>query len=279
MFLAEATSFIDCTPSGSGGALYLSITGESVLSKICGFGCFSTSSSNLFDYIKVSNDASKRNEVLDSSVCRCVQTNYKEMIQHNYGKVLFSDDNVSLNECDCYCAIDSDYQNAECNEFGFMLVYSSIANNTASVYQCIRASSSSLKKQILSCNVLMNKQSSTEYGIIHSNGQLFINNSCILGNVGSKIIYVDTKNGVVSNCTLDFTSSSVNGASITSQASSSFINGIKCLSSALCEAFYDSYGGLTVIPVKKIREKHVATSIRRSRVLDIVAMILIVACK
>ena len=254
VFLAEETSFLNCTPSGWGGAIYLVITGESVLSKICGFGCFSTASHNLFDYIKVSNDASKRNEVLDSSICRCVQASYSEIMQHNYGNVLFKNDNNSLNECNHYSAIDSDHQSAGNNEFGFMLAYSSIANNTAIEHQCIRATSSSLKKQISSCNVLMNKQSSTEYGIIRTDGQVFINNSCILGNVGSKIIYVDSNNGVVSNCTLDFTSSSVYGASITDQVRSSFINKIECFSSALCEAFYDSFGNLTVIPVKKTRK-------------------------
>ena len=264
LFLAEATSFLNCTPSGQGGALFLSITGESILSKICGFGCFSTGSSDQFDYIKVTSDASKRNELLDSSVCRCVQRSKNEMVRHNYGKVHFNDDNISLNECNCYSAIDSDNQNAESNEFGFTLEYSSIANNSASIAICILTSNAN-KKLISSCNILMNKHNNALNGIIHMGYETCINDSCILGNVGQYIIYVTTSTGTVSNCTLDFTSSSVSGASITNQASSSFINRIECFSTALCEAFYDSFGDLTVFPLKKTR-KTVCTCKRKSHV-------------
>ena len=238
LFLAEATSFLDCTPSGAGGAIYLSITGESVLSKICGFGCFSKANKGQFDYIEVTSEATKRNELLDSSVSR----------YHNYGKVHFKNDNISLNECNRYSAIDSDNQYAESNCFGFTLEYSSIANNSASTCICIRASSS-YKKLISSCNILRNKQVDTGYGIIHMmNYETIINNSCILGNIGSKIIYyVFFSDGIVSNCTLDFNSSSVSGVSITNQAKTSFINRIECFSTASCD--------LTVFLGKKTRKK------------------------
>ena len=282
VFLAEATSFLSCSPSGQGGAIYLSITGESVLSKICGFGCFSTAQDSQFDFIKISSDASKRNELLESSVCRCVQKSYNEIVRHDYGKVIFSDDNSSLNECDRYFAIENDYQNAANNEFGFTLVHSSITNNTASGDICIRAGDSSSKNLISSCNVLMNKQDSTSSGIILTDGQTFINNSCILGNVGPKIIYVSSGSGTVSNCTLDFTSTSVYMATIINEVSSSFINRIECLSTASCEAFYDSFGDLTVIPVKKTRQKLACTCKRKNSlwnanlVIELIVMIGIV---
>ena len=80
LFLAEETSFLSCTPSGAGGAMYLKITGESILSKVCGFSCKSTANWGQFDYVKVPSEATKRNEVLDSSICRCVQkSDYEEM--------------------------------------------------------------------------------------------------------------------------------------------------------------------------------------------------------
>jgi hypothetical protein len=73
-FLVESSSFFSCkTSSSEGGAIYFynSDSGQSVLYKVCGYDCCSSSGSQ-FAHIHVQTDASSINYVNYSSITRCV---------------------------------------------------------------------------------------------------------------------------------------------------------------------------------------------------------------
>jgi predicted outer membrane repeat protein len=253
--LVEETSFIYCTPSGKGGALYLSITGECVITKVCGSRCRATSDHGMFTYVTVTNSYDKKNSFLHSSVCDTLENTYSYTTKHEYGKVLFESSNISNNQCASQSGIRSDCQStSNSNEIGFNVKYSSLTNNKATYWICIEVynSASTCIKQIQSSNLINNTQaSSTSYGFIYTGGKFIFKDSTILGNTAKYQLceYSGPHGSTISNCTIDFTTSSVtSGVIITNSPSTSFINKISGFSTGECKSAYDSFGGLIVTP-------------------------------
>ena len=264
-FLAEEISFVSCHPDDQGGAMYMIII-ESVCSKICSFNCSSQNEYCHFDYLEVENNKKKKNTVILSSICHSKNGHEcGDNIYHSYGKIVFNNDNVSRNECHDNSAITSEYQSAASNDYGVTIEYSSICNNTSKGESIIYLLSS--KTQLISsCNILLNSHESSKVSMIYAKGTLYINDSSILRNTGK--IIISAKSGFISNCSIDFTSSSVKSALITNEASKSYIHEIDCLSTVLCEAFYDRFDDMTNIPSNssgsKAQNKAVRT-IKRGR--------------
>ena len=231
LFLSEKCSYINLTSTNLGGAIYIYITGESILSKVCGYGCVSSNGNFQFDYIRLNDDATKRNTFSDVSVCHSIHNNdYGHVIYCAYGKINLNSVNSSQNECYNDAGIVCEHQSGEncC-----IVEYCSITNCTAKSYYCIGLTSS-YQKQVRSCNILYNKQlgTSTSLGLIHSNTVFTIENSCILGN--EAICQVSGKHGsTISVCTIDFNSSVVYGVTITNIPKESFINKVSCFATAL----------------------------------------------
>jgi predicted outer membrane repeat protein len=247
LFLCESTSFLNCSSSSNyGGAIYLSITGESLLYRVCGFGCVAINYYSQFDYIRVPNDVTKRNEVNYTSVCHSIQkAEYNIVIDHCYGKMRFNTVNASQNECQHNSGI---FLRDQSGEGCFVVEYCSLTNNTMRYYFIIDMRTS-YGKQIRFCNILNNKQqgTSSSYGLIHSSAFLTVENSCILGNDAVCQVY-GSSSSVVSNCSIDFSSSKVSGITLTNLPKESFVVKIACFETASCEAFYDSYGELSFLP-------------------------------
>jgi predicted outer membrane repeat protein len=253
--LVEETSFISCTPSGSGGALYLSITGESIITKVCGSRCRATSNHFMFSYVSITNSYDKRNSFLHSSVCNTVENTYYRTTRHEYGKVLFESSNISNNQCYYTTGIYSRYQTtSNSNEIGFNVKYSSFTNNKVIKSVCLEVynSASICIKQFQSINLINNTSGYlSSDGIIHATGKLLIKDSTILGNTGGYQVYENSgsSGSIISNCTIDFTTSSVtSGVTITNSPSTSFINKISGFSTGECKSSYDSFGELKVTP-------------------------------
>ena len=263
LFLAEETSFISCTPTGQGGAMYLAITGESVLSKVCGFCCLAKSNLCQFDHIQVSQDITKKNQIIDSSICRS-ETSYSCIIFHYYGKQSLNSINNSHNKI--YDRGIHLFNQGTSSDLS--IKYCSFVNNTACAEVLISLYTPAIKKLIYTCNVINNerKTSSSSVGLIRTEGITKIENSCILGNKGSCIVCVVSGSGSsISNCTIDFTSSNLISITITSAAKYSFINRIECLSTAACEAMYDSYDDLTLFPTIKVKKSRIACTCKRKQ--------------
>jgi Fe-S cluster assembly iron-binding protein IscA len=250
--LIEETSFIYCTPSAQGGALYLQISGECIINKVCGYGCYSTQNHYLFSHISVTASYDKRNFFMYSTVCNSVSKN-SYTISHDSGKVLFEFSNVSSNKCSILPGIYSQSQSAaNNNEIGFNAKYSSITKNAATSLLCLTVYNygSSCVKQIQSCNLVNNTSASTTYGVFQTIGKLIIKDSSILGNRGKYQVYEESGSygSTISNCTIDFTSSSVtSGITITNTPATSFINKISCFSTGECKSSYDSFDDLIII--------------------------------
>ena len=105
--LVEQSSFISCLISNSyGGAIHFDSRtyGESVLSRICGFNCSSTSSSTMqgvFANIYPKNNIANKNHVNDSSITQCIQgstSSYVTLLLY-YGNILCPSINLTNNVC------------------------------------------------------------------------------------------------------------------------------------------------------------------------------------
>jgi predicted outer membrane repeat protein len=250
LFLSESCSFINITASGQGGAIYLYITGESILSKVCGYGCSTSGSDCHFDYIEVTNNATKRNFLSYVSVCHLIHTGSVGInVNSKRGNIKYSSLNSSQNECGRFPGFSSEYQGGDdcC-----IIEYCSVTNCTSKFYGCIKLFTTYSKK-VRFCNILYNRHLdiSSSNGVIHSDGVVTIENSCILGNIANYQAS-GVSGSTISNCTIDFNSSVVSGVSITNTPKESFVVKISCFSTALCEAFYDSYKGITDAPIKII---------------------------
>jgi hypothetical protein len=253
-FLVESTSFFSCKTSGGyGGAIYFSNTnnGQSVLHEVCGYDCCSTSNTNYhFAYIRIYNDASSKNYANYSSITRCVnEISSSEWILYlGYGKICCPSINSSMNKCYCvpgiYCAPLSLSNSVTCS-----LTYSSFADNAANSLVCIYLWMSGANFEMKSCNIIRNTQGSTSsYGTILTDGNVMIENSCILENRAPYIFYQSSYSCTitVSKCTLDKTTYNQN-LIIQNTVTKSFILALNHMFTRNCNAKYDYIGILTPI--------------------------------
>jgi hypothetical protein len=253
-FLVESTSFFSCkTSAQNGGAIYFSNSnGQSVLHRVCSYDCCSTypsgSSYYQFAYIYVKNDISSKNYVNYSSITRSVNVNSNSW--HNicliYGKILCPSVNFSLNKCtgnQFYCCSSADASYVTCS-----FTYSSFADNTAIRCTCIVFNSGNAKYEIKSCNILRNPQNELgTQGTIYANGNLMIEDSCILANTATYIFYQASSYTItLSKCTVDSTSNNQN-LNIQNTVTKSFILALNHISTQNCHSGYDSIGTLTPI--------------------------------
>jgi len=103
--LIEETTFINCSTSNNyGGAVYAACT-KSVLNKICAFECFarrpSYSSYGHAFYISISNDPLNNNYINYSSISNSknMDTDSYHTQYVRYGRILLTNENISMNEC------------------------------------------------------------------------------------------------------------------------------------------------------------------------------------
>jgi hypothetical protein len=253
-FLVESTSFFSCKTSAQyGGAIFFSNSGaQSVLYEVCSYDCCSTypsgSSYRQFAQINVKDTTSSKNYVNFSSITRSVNMNsdsYNNMGLF-YGKILCPSVNFSLNKCtynQFYCKPSADSSYVTCS-----FTYSSFADNTAIRCSCIVFNSGNAKYEIKSCNILRNPQNELgTQGTIYANGNLMIEDSCIIANTATYIFYQSSSYTItLSNCTVDSTSNNRN-LNIQNTVTKSFIHALKHMSNLICYAEYDSIGTLTPI--------------------------------
>jgi hypothetical protein len=248
-FLVESSSFFSCKTSGRGGAIYFKNSGaQSVLYGLCGYDCYSTHSSGdsyfQFGYVIVN---SYKNNVNYSSISRCVNENSNSYYTFclDYGKQCCLSVNSSMNKCygrsGINCLATSDPNSVTCS-----LSYSSFTDNIAIGYNCIRLSKGGANYEIKSCNILRNTQGTLgSEGTICINGNLMIDDSCILENKATNIFYQSSTSytTTLSNCTIDSTSN--NGYLTTrNTVTKDFILALNHMSTRNCNAEYDVIGTL-----------------------------------
>ena len=194
--LVEQSSFISCITSYTYGGGICSYSGQCVLSRICALNCCSTYNGNSYGQFAWIN-SNIQNNVNDSSITHTLKKGTRPCyaLHLHDGNILCTSVNLTNNECYWYPALLC-YRTSS-------ISYSSIVNNTANPgYGCIWLSSSS--HCIDTCNILNNYQGSNDYeGTIYSSGNLFIKDSCILGN-NRRVFYAYSSGKItISNCTID----------------------------------------------------------------------------
>jgi hypothetical protein len=259
-FLVESSSFFSCKSGGNwGGAIRFtnSNNGQCVLYEVCGYNCHTDyrdyDSYGQFAFVRVNNGASSKNYVNYSSISRsmCQGSEPYYAMFHDYGKTCYLSVNASMNRCKytsgVYCSPYSDSSSVT-GSFS----YSTFNDNNAFDNNCIRFNNGGAKYEIKYCNILRNTQSTSTLGTIYVNGNLKIEDSCILENSATTIFYQGSSSYriTLSNCTVDKTTN--NGyLTITNAVTKRFILALNHMSTRNCNAEYDSVGSLTPLTATK----------------------------
>jgi hypothetical protein len=241
--LVESSSFYSCkTSSGYGGAIYfINSNGQCVMYEVCGNNC--SSSNGVFSRVDVNNAATSKNCVNYSSISRCAVSSSLNTLCHQYGKILCTSVNTSMNKCGgrigIYCNPYGDSNSVTCS-----LSHSTFADNYANGCTCICYGSNTPKYEINSCNILRNTQTSlNSEGTVSIWGITNIVDSCFLENNATYIFYASSSSFTVtlSNCTVD--SNSFSGNIVTKNTvTKSFIHALNHISTQNCNSEYDSVG-------------------------------------
>jgi hypothetical protein len=253
--LIESSSFFSCKISDRyGGAIYFVNTnsGQCVLYEVCGYDCCSTSTSRTdgqFARVDVKNVISSKNYINYSSITRCVNQIPESYFTFylNNGKICCSSANISMNKCQHFSGYRfrpfQDSSSVTCST-----LYSSFADNEASVYILIAFYMYGNLFEIKCCNILRNTQGSlSSIGTIEAGGNAIIEDSCILENRATYIFYSTSYTVTLTNCTIDKTTYTGN-LNIRNTVTKSFIIALNHMSTRYCYAEYDSVGTLTAIP-------------------------------
>jgi len=273
--LVEQTSFTSCkTKNSRGGAIYFesSTNGECILSKNCAYDCSSTISNawsgGQCAYIQIKDDASYKNHVNVSSFTQSLieSTDARHVVDLIYGNILCPSVNITNNKCTRQIALwcTPTMSTGSPVSETCIISFSTIINNTASGgHSCFWLTTAGSSQRIDTCNIINNKQTSSEYGTITTYANLLIKDSCILGNnENNKVFYENYASCkiTISNCTIDddiFTNGRYYGSvTVIKPITNIFINALFHISTHLCDSLFDSYGTLTVkpnVPSKKTR--------------------------
>jgi predicted outer membrane repeat protein len=246
--LVESTSFFSCkTSGGDGGAIYFYNTnsGQCVLHEVCGCDCCTADGSRNFVHIYVKDDISSKNYINYSSSSRCVNVNAWDTLKLENGKICYQSVNISNNKCYSHSIVCCPY--VDSNSFTCSFSFSSFADNSVANYVLFLLWRSGAKYEIKSCNILRNTQVTVNSrGIIYTNGNTIIDDSCILENKATPTFYQESSSYriTLSNCTVDSTSN--NGYLITQNTvTKSFILALNHMSTQNCHSEYDVAGYLT----------------------------------
>ena len=258
----EETTFTTCKTTDSfGGGIYIN-NGECVISHVCGFDCSSKSpdSSSFtlgqFACIETKADSSSKNYVNESTVTRCKNESKDSFcaVRLCNSNIICSAVNITNNECSSSAALGCN-PTAKTNAFTCFIMYTSIVNNSAnSGCECIRLENSGSEQLISTSNIINNKQDhKTSTATIYTEANLFINESCIIGNnEGYRVFYVGSSSSQIkiTNCTLDsdiMKSTRYYGTvKIIRSKEYSFINPLSHIVTNKCESLYDYIGYLKI---------------------------------
>ena len=259
----EETTFTTCrTTNYYGGGIYFNNTnnGECVIFHTCALNCSSTCSGRDYSrgqyaFIRAKNTATSKNEVNETTIAgiKSKETSH-HALELSYSNIICSSVNITNNECYCRPALSCcpTYLRAICT---CCIIYTSIVNNSASSHGCMLFENSGSTQMIYTSNIINNKEVGVGEGTIYSTTNLFINESCIIGNMegeGKRVFYEcgGSCQIMITNCTLDSDiitqSTRYSGTfKIISTKESSFINALSHIVTGKCMSSFDTYGTLT----------------------------------
>ena len=276
--LVSKSSFTACTSSGYGaGAVYFcnQDNGQCVIYGICSFWCASNGEGQ-FACLEAGQDA--KNQVNDSSITQSGREDSTPpgcTLRLSNGKISLPSVNITNNTCEEFTALHCfsyNYEEETPSEATCFISYTSIVNNTAISRGCISFEDYSSSQCIYSCNIINNQQESDE-PMFYTQGQLFINFSCILGNnEGKRLFRIENEERkiILTSCTIDddiIDNERYEGSlTFESTIKNSFINRLTHITLNRCDSVLDSYDSLTPEPPKT--EYCEVACTRKQRMID-----------
>ena len=257
--LVELSTFLDITKNGNGAGISMSNGGESVVNKVCALGCYSTSSASSGQFLgdSLSNDATKKNDIIDSSICSC-----KEANNDSYGTLYLRNANISINAVnftDNICQMESltIYPYVVSDEVTTYIKFTSIKDNYERSRICIILASDNTGYKIEETNFINNSQLTSQWALITTDGPTSFQHCTFLENDENPTHVWLLGNGVITlvDCTteesfVDHLKGNVVYDFITpADDGKSFINAIIGTSNDYCDAAYDTVGILYPNPV------------------------------
>ena len=254
--LIELSSFLDITKKGYGAGIHIINGGHNIVNKVCALGCFSTAGSSDGEFLYASlstNDVTKKNIVIDSSICFCKEEKYT-----SEGILYLVNSNISIHTVNL--TNNKSYWMAPLyikptlieGETTSFLKYSSVRNNSARFEVCINQEMDNAGMRISRTNIIENRQNTTSFGIVNVDGPTYIVDCTVLENDEKcEWLHVDEVGYIeIVDCTIDADYESHMGTSVTYDSITPmdgilFINAIKHTENEYCAAAYDFVGSLT----------------------------------
>lgn len=281
LFISDSSFTICKTTNDDGGGIYFynENYGECAIRRICSFNCSSIYTGDMGTtgqcaFIHTKTDASYINHVNDSSITHTlIESKYPKLpLRLDNGNIVCPSVNMTNNDCyglsclACAPSIKSGSTEVTCS-----ISYSSFVNNTANGdFGCICYNTLKSYGLISTCNIINNRQTSSDWAIIVTAGKLTIKGSCIVGN---NMTFCKKNNNdiTISNCTLDENGIGSSGytdiLTFIETIEYSFINALSHIVTDNCDSFFDSYGNLTSMYTisRKAKKKLSVTCIRKKQ--------------
>jgi hypothetical protein len=245
--LIEQTIFFSCGITGNfGGAVFFfSNNGECVLIRVCGFNCSINSNDESYGqavYAYTNEGTTYKNHVNDSSFTHSLYgiNRSNGTLTLIKGCILCQSDNVTNNRCYAFSGLFLKRASLNC------ISYSSIVNNTSTgTFGCFcLLSENSIIFCIDTCNILNNEQNTSDYGTFYVDKDLFIKDSCVLGNNEGRTVFfaVPPCTITISNCTIDddiFTNTRFSGTvTVNKTIDVAFSNSLSHFTTLKCEPHF-----------------------------------------
>ena len=246
---------------------FMASAGECVVSECCAVGCRSTYPSTssswsygMFLYTRLTDDAAKKNNVVDSSICSCRETSH-----FSYANLYLSSANISVNTVnftDNVCYYDPAVYTAPTvatSHVTASVQYCTVRDNNARGALIIDYNVINANYMLTHTNFISNYQVQTIYGLINTDGPVLVTHCTVLDNdLNASHQWFNVDRGgyyELFDLTIDSDYAShtlgvVYVNFIQQFEGKSFINALKHTEKeGLCEASYDVFGDLKpVIP-------------------------------
>ena len=257
--LLEESYFTNISSSTWGLAVSFNVRNV-VYNKICGVDCKATTPnySEIFDRAQTPDNIDNMNHANLSSFASIKDLGQSIWIlSRRYGQIILESTNVSFNEC-TRCSALGCYLSYRSGVISSLISFCSFSNNSATSYNMILFDSNNqyIKNKIEACNIINNKQKTNDKGLISSESELIINDTCILNNDATLIVSVyNSYSMTIMNSYSDHPSYKTGIVAFETWAEDIFINAIVMFNTGKCIASFDSFGSITATEKRK-RKSH-----------------------
>ena len=252
--LIELSNFLHITNTINRGAVIIE-KGECVVNKVCAIGCYSTfkgRSEGQFLYTSVTNEVSKKNDVIDSSICSCKEENYMGHgpLYLMCAKIYTHTVNLTDNVCSYFPGMYQVPIAADANTG--TIKFCTMRNDIALTSEVINFDRQNAKHTISHSNIINNTQLQNVRALIVVDGPTTIEHTSFLDNDKDRDMFYGRSGEItLIDCTIDadlvncIIGNVIWNEITPSDDGKSFINALKHTENDHCLAQFDFFGSLT----------------------------------